>query len=190
MVKLIVALGNPGHEYARTRHNIAWMLIDEMFSNASWKQKFKGEYAQVELGRDKVYLLKPQTYMNLSGESVQPLASFFKINPDEILVIHDEVDLDFGIIHFKNGGGNAGHNGLKSISQCLGTPQFHRLRMGVGRPARGDMASWVLSAFSSEEQISLEQYFSEAAKALGFFTKHGAGKAQNKYNKKQLITLE
>ena len=118
MIKLIVALGNPGSEYELTRHNIAWTLVDTHpdISSKMWKNKFKGEYTDFNIGSGKVYALKPQTFMNLSGESVGPLCQFFKIEPEEILVIQDELDLPFGQIHFKKDGGLAGHNGLKSMS--------------------------------------------------------------------------
>src|SRR5690554_71944 len=135
MIKLVVGVGNPGAEYELTRHNIAWILFEFLpqLENAVWKSKFKGQYADVSQQGEKVYFLKPETYMNLSGESVGPLCSFFKIRPEEVLVVHDEVDLPFGRIQFKKGGGFAGHNGLKPIAQHLGTPDFYRMRMGIGR---------------------------------------------------------
>ena len=157
MFQLIVGLGNPGPEYTNTRHNIGWMLMDysPLFGSANWKSKFKGLYADVTYKGHKFYGLKPQTYMNLSGESVQPLAAFFKIDPNQILVIHDELDIPFGQVHFKMGGGLAGHNGLKSIAATLGTDQFARMRIGIGRPVHGTVANWVLSPFSKEEQVQL-----------------------------------
>jgi peptidyl-tRNA hydrolase, PTH1 family len=157
MFQLIVGVGNPGSEYATTKHNIAWMLLDHspLFSNAIWKSKFKGLYAETSVKGKKVYGLKPQTFMNLSGESVQPLAAFFKIPPEEILVIHDELDIPFGQVHFKMGGGLAGHNGLKSIAACLGTDQFARMRVGIGRPVHGSVSNWVLSPFGKDEQLQL-----------------------------------
>src|SRR5688500_1806458 len=111
MFQLVVGLGNPGSEYAHTKHNIAWMLLDSspVFERAVWKSKFKGLYAEATFKHHKFYGLKPQTFMNLSGESVQPLCSFFKIEPSQILVIHDELDIPFGQVHFKIGGGLAGH---------------------------------------------------------------------------------
>ena len=157
MFQLVVGVGNPGSEYTNTKHNVAWMLMDESpaFRSANWKSKFKGLYSETTYKNHKFWGLKPQTFMNLSGESVQPLAAFFKIEPAKILVIHDELDIPFGQVHFKMGGGFAGHNGLKSIAACLGTDQFARMRIGIGRPVHGDVANWVLSPFGKEEQIQL-----------------------------------
>lgn len=189
MFKLIVGLGNPGGEYEFTRHNIAWIqfrFMDEL-ENTTWKSKFKGEYCHCEFGGEKVYFLKPMTYMNLSGESIAPLCSFFKIKPSEVLVIHDELDIPFGQIHFKQGGGLAGHNGLKSTAQHLGTPDFYRLRLGIGRPVHGSVSSWVLGKISGDDEIALGKYMEESSKAIKFAFKHGFQKAATKYNKKDLI---
>lgn len=155
MFDLIVGVGNPGSQYAQTRHNVAWMLLDSLPMFSNWKSKFKGYYSEGNVKGQKVYALKPQTFMNLSGESVQPMAAFFKIPPAKILVIHDELDIPFGQVHFKMGGGLAGHNGLKSIAAQLGTDQFARMRIGIGRPPVGSVSNWVLSPFSSDEQIAL-----------------------------------
>lgn len=157
MFRLVVGVGNPGPQYALTKHNIAWLLFDSfpLTQGASWKSKFKGEYCDVDVRGQKTTFLKPQTYMNLSGESVQPLAAFYKITPQEILVVHDEVDIPFGQVHFKMGGGLAGHNGLKSITELLGTENFGRMRIGVGRPVHGSMADWVLAPFAGDMKIQL-----------------------------------
>lgn len=189
MFKLVVALGNPGAEYEFTRHNIAWIQLRfiEEIENQTWKSKFKGEYTSTDINGEKVYFLKPLTYMNLSGESIAPLCSFYKIQPSEVLVIHDELDIPYGQIHFKKGGGLAGHNGLKSTAQHLGTSDFYRLRMGIGRPVHGSVSSWVLGKISGDDEIALGQYMSETTKALKFAFKHGFAKAANKYNKKNLI---
>ena len=191
MIKLIVALGNPGMEYELTRHNIAWTLIDthpDLQSNM-WKTKFKGEYTDFNGPSGKIYILKPLTYMNLSGESVQPLCQFFKINIEEILVIQDELDLAFGQIHFKKGGGLAGHNGLKSISSTMGSQEFYRMRIGIGRPERGSVSSWVLSKFPVSQNIELEIVMRQANEALNFLLKEGFKKASNTYNKKNFLDL-
>lgn len=161
-----------------------------MTENASWKAKFKGQYTDATLDGEKVYFIKPETYMNLSGESVGPLCSFFKIAPEEVLVIHDEVDLPFGQIQFKKGGGFAGHNGLKSIAQHLGTPEFFRMRMGIGRPAKGSMSSWVLGKFPKEQDTELGIVMENSSKALSFLLKHGFPKASNKYNKKNFLEIK
>lgn len=192
MIKLIVALGNPGAEYELTRHNIAWILVDTHrdISSNMWKSKFKGEYTDFNSTSGKVYVLKPQTYMNLSGESVQPLCQFFKINPDEILVVQDELDLPFGQIHFKKGGGLAGHNGLKSIAKHLGTQDFYRMRLGIGRPDRGSVSSWVLSKFPASQDIELGVVMEKSNEALDFFLREGFKKASNTYNKKNFLELK
>lgn len=191
MIKLIVALGNPGAEYELTRHNIGWLLVDthpEVSKNI-WKSKFKGEYTDISINGEKVYFLKPQTYMNLSGESVQPLCQFFKITPEEILVVQDELDLPFGQIHFKKGGGLAGHNGLKSITKCMGSQEFYRLRMGIGRPTRGSVSSWVLSKFPPELDQELGIVMEKSNQALDYFLINGYKKASNKYNKVNFLDL-
>ncbi len=189
MIKLVVALGNPGAEYEFTRHNIAWILFDQYqpLQTASWKSKWKGEYTDITINGEKVYFLKPLTYMNLSGESVGPMANFFKIQPSEILVVQDEVDLPFGTVAFKNGGGLAGHNGLKSISQHLGTQDYYRLRLGVGRPNKGSMSSWVLSSFKGEDVKHLEDFMIGSVQALDDILKKDFKSIQNKYNKKNFI---
>jgi len=191
MIKLVVGLGNPGAEYELTRHNIAWILLDThpQIGKAIWKNKFKGEYAEFNAGSGKVYALKPQTYMNLSGESVAPLCQFFKINPDEILVIQDELDLPFGQIHFKQGGGLAGHNGLKSISKHLNTQDFYRMRIGIGRPIHGSVSNWVLSKFPSSMDTELGIVMEKSNEALNMFLKDGFKKASTEYNKKDLLAL-
>lgn len=190
MIKLVVGLGNPGSEYEFTRHNIGWLLLDAYnpISGNNWKSKFKGYYTDATIGSEKIYFLKPNTYMNLSGESVQPLCQFFKIKPEEILVLQDELDLPFGQIMFKKGGGLAGHNGLKSITQCLGTQDFHRMRIGIGRPVHGSVSNWVLSKFSGDKEIELGVVLDKSSEALSAFIKEGM-KAATKYNKKDFLAL-
>lgn len=185
---LVVGVGNPGVEYAATRHNIAWMLLDSspLFRDSLWKAKFKGLYAETSLKGEKIYGLKPQTYMNLSGESVQPLAAFYKIEAQRILVIHDELDIPFGQVHFKMGGGLAGHNGLKSIAACLGTDQFARMRIGIGRPPHGNVSGWVLSPFSKEEQVHLPLLLEKLHDPLLTCMVDGLNKV-GIYNKKNLL---
>jgi peptidyl-tRNA hydrolase, PTH1 family len=188
MFQLIVGVGNPGSQYAETKHNIAWMLMDSLpaFRDATWKSKFKGLYAEASFKGHKCWGIKPQTFMNLSGESVQPMATFFKILPDQILVIHDELDLPFGQVHFKMGGGLAGHNGLKSIAQCLGTDQFGRMRVGIGRPVHGTVSNWVLSPFGKEEQLQLPTLLEKLHDPLMLAVVEGLGKVGT-YNKKDLL---
>src|SRR4051794_4861883 len=154
---LVVGLGNPGREYARTRHNAGRLVVDELARrhDGSWKAKFNGQLAEIRLEGHKLALLKPETYMNESGRSVGQAAKFFKLDPDAVLVVHDEGDFDLGRLELKVGGGYGGHNGLRSIGQVLGTPDFLRLRIGVGRPGRGDprpLADYVLSNFEPHDQ--------------------------------------
>jgi peptidyl-tRNA hydrolase, PTH1 family len=153
---LVAGLGNPGREYAGNRHNVGWMVVEELARRhgGSWRSKFNGQLAEVRIDGHKVALLKPETYMNDSGRSIQAAAKFFKVEPDAVLVVHDEGDFELGRLQARIGGGLAGHNGLRSIAQQLGTPEFMRLRVGVGRPERGDprpLADFVLSDFRPED---------------------------------------
>ncbi|HEY2354242.1 MAG TPA: aminoacyl-tRNA hydrolase [Gaiellaceae bacterium] len=166
---LVVGLGNPGREYARNRHNVGWMVVDELARRhqGSWKSKFSGQMAEIRVGDEKVVLLKPETYMNDSGRSVQSAAAFFKIEPEHVFVVHDEGDFDLGRLETKFSGGLAGHNGLRSIAEQLATKDFVRLRVGVGRPERGDprpLADWVLANFEPHEHV--EDIVERAADAV------------------------
>lgn len=157
MIRLAVFLGNYGREYAHTRHNAAWLFGDSLpFADSLvWQKKFKGHYCL----RNDIYFLKPETYMNLSGESIAPLAQFYKIIPEEILLIHDELELPTGTVSLKWSGGLGGHNGLRSAKTCLGTTDFWRFRIGIGRPEHGDVSNYVLSDFTEDEKIILSQIF-------------------------------
>ena len=188
MFRLVVGVGNPGNEYANTKHNIAWLLFDShpATRSASWKSKFKGEFCDAEIKGKKITFLKPMTYMNLSGESVQPLAAFYKISPPEVLVIHDELDIPFGQVHFKMGGGLAGHNGLKSIAEHLGTDNFARMRIGIGRPVHGSVADWVLAPFAKDQQIQLSLLLEKLHGPLEECVLSGIAKA-SVINKKNLL---
>ena len=139
---LVAGLGNPGREYERTRHNAGWLVVDELARRhgGSWRSKFSGSLAEVRLGEQRLALLKPETYMNESGRSVAAAARFFKVPVESILVVHDDVDLEPGRLQVRRGGGLAGHNGLRSLAQDLGTQDFLRLRVGVGRPAAATRA--------------------------------------------------
>ncbi len=189
MIKLIIALGNPGQKYVTTRHNIAWQMLEHLsfFHNLIWQTKFKGEHSIYSIGGEKVFFLKPQTYMNLSGESVQPFAHFFKIKFDEILVIHDDIELDFGVIGFKNGGGLAGHNGLRSVANLLGTREFKRMRLGISRPTHGKVETYVLSNFSEDEKIVLSTYLDKAANLLEQCLAEDFNTIENKFKKENLL---
>lgn len=187
MIQLIAFLGNYGREYEGTRHNVAWLFADSLpfFNKLSWQNKFKSDFATADYEdvaswmcdagflkrRDngslplppdfpkKLYFMKPLTYMNLSGEAIVEAAHFYKINPDEILVVHDEIELAIGIASLKWSGGLGGHNGLRSTKATLGTADFWRLRFGVGKPANGNVADYVLGKFTEDERIILAQEF-------------------------------
>ena len=137
---LVAGLGNPGREYERTRHNVGWLVLDELAlrHGGSFRSKFSGRLAETRVDDLRVALLKPETYMNESGRSVSAAARFFKLPPEQVLVVHDDVDLPVARLQARLGGGLAGHNGLRSISQALGSSDFLRVRIGVGRPERGD----------------------------------------------------
>lgn len=156
---LVVGLGNPGPEYERDRHNVGWRIVDELGRrhSASFKGKFNGRLAEVRVGDARLALLKPETFMNESGRSVAAASSFFKVPIEQLLVVHDEVDLETGRLQVRPGGGLAGHNGLRSIARSLGSQDFLRLRIGVGRPERGDrrpVADYVLSPFAPEDDAA------------------------------------
>jgi PTH1 family peptidyl-tRNA hydrolase len=182
---LVVGLGNPGREYERTRHNAGWLALDELARrhNGSWRSKFSGSLAEVRLGDAKLALLKPETYMNESGRSVGAAAHFFKVAPEQVLVVHDDVDLESGRLQARSGGGLAGHNGLRSLAQHLGSQEFERLRIGVGRPGRGDprsVADWVLSPFAPEEDAGA--LVSRSADAVETIVSDGLEAAQQRFN--------
>ncbi len=182
---LVVGLGNPGREHERDRHNAGWMVVDELARRhgGSYRSKFSGKLAEVRLEELKLALLKPETYMNLSGSSLAAAARFFKLPTEQIAVVHDDVDLDPGRIQVRLGGGLAGHNGLRSIRQALGTPDFLRLRVGVGRPGRSDrrpVADYVLSPFDPEEDS--EGYVARAADALETLARDGLDETQRRFN--------
>ncbi len=168
MISLIVLLGNPGSRYEKTRHNAARMLEEYLpfAGELVWQEKFKGRYAPARIGGEKRIFLKPETFMNLSGESVQAAARFFRVSAAEICVVHDELEMPFGAVEFRKGGGLGGHNGLRSIDRALGTREFHRLRLGIGRPDRQDVSSWVLSRFAPDEEPGLERMLSSASELL------------------------
>jgi PTH1 family peptidyl-tRNA hydrolase len=153
MIRLCAFLGNYGNEYHNHRHNVAWLFLESMRIGASlqWSSKFKGHIAQAEIGSEKVYFLKPYTFMNLSGASVVEAAHFFRCRPEEILVVHDELEMPFGTFGYKFSGGLGGHNGLRSLEQHLGTRDFWRLRFGIGRPDHNDIAGYVLSSFTEAQ---------------------------------------
>jgi PTH1 family peptidyl-tRNA hydrolase len=182
---LVAGLGNPGREYERTRHNVGWLVLDELAQRhgGSWRSKFSGSLAEVRLGDLKLGLLKPETFMNDSGVSVGAAARFYKVEPEHLLVVHDDVDLEPGRLQGRAGGGLAGHNGLRSLAQHLGSQEFERLRIGVGRPGRGDRRSisdWVLSGFAPEDD--LEALVARSADAVEAIAAEGLEAAQTHFN--------
>lgn len=162
VIKLMVGLGNPGAEYEGTRHNTGFRLLDELARQ--WKARFKaekkffGQVARATQPTGDIWLLKPETYMNQSGTAVQALAAFYKIQPGEILVVHDELDIPCGWVKFKKGGGNGGHNGLKDIQAHLGSPDFYRLRLGIDHPAdHSQVVNYVLGKPRAAEQALIDE---------------------------------
>jgi PTH1 family peptidyl-tRNA hydrolase len=182
---LVVGLGNPGREYARNRHNVGWLVADELAQRlgGSWRSKFSGSLAEVRLGDRRIALLKPETYMNDSGRPVSAAMRFFKLAPEEVLVVHDDADLDLGRLQARLGGGLAGHNGLRSVAGQLGTPEFLRLRVGVGRPERGDrrpLADFLLSDFDASTDVGA--VVNRAADAVETLVAEGLEPSQRIFN--------
>jgi PTH1 family peptidyl-tRNA hydrolase len=182
---LVVGLGNPGRKHERDRHNVGWMVVDELArrTDARWRAKFSGQLAEVRLDGLRLALLKPETFMNDSGRSVAAATRFFKVEPESVLVVHDDVDLEPGRLQARAGGGLAGHNGLRSLAQALGTQDFLRLRIGVGRPGRGDprsVADYVLSPFELEEDVGA--LVSRAADAVETVARDGVETTQQRFN--------
>ena len=182
---LVAGLGNPGREYARNRHNVGWMVVDELARrhDGSFRGKFSGQLSEIRLGDLRLALLKPETYMNESGRSLAAAVRFFKVDPAALLVVHDDVDLEPERLQTRLGGGLAGHNGLRSIAQVLGTHDFLRLRIGVGRPGRGDrrpVADYVLSDF--DELTDVDALVSRAADAVEVIAREGLEAAQQRFN--------
>lgn len=181
---VFIGLGNPGQQYEGTRHNIGFAVVDSLLTLCERQgrvenlagTKFKCQMWRCTLpqGSGSWLVVKPQTFMNLSGECVQPLLAWHRIMPAQAFVIHDELDIKPGFLRFKTGGGNAGHNGLKSISQLLGTPDFHRLRVGIGRPPyTGDVSPWVLGRPSPEDALLLQGVLPKALEAIQLFVAKG-----------------
>ena len=181
----MAGLGNPGREYERTRHNAGWMVMDELARRhgGSFRSKFSGQLSETRVDDLKLALLKPETYMNVSGQSIGAARKFFKVDPADVLIVHDDVDLEPGRLQARFGGGLAGHNGLRSIAQALGTNDFLRLRIGVGRPGRGDrrsVADYVLGGF--EPEVDLDELIGRSADAVETMARDGLEDAQRRYN--------
>jgi peptidyl-tRNA hydrolase, PTH1 family len=199
---LVVGLGNPGNKYVGTRHNIGFALVESFFDEVSkersqktcvikeWREKDSYIWAEVILDSIKIFLLKPQTFMNCSGQAVQAFSAFHKIDLEKILVIHDELDLPLGTIRLKKGGGDGGHNGLKSISTHMPSSNYIRLRVGIGRPnfhenqvaTEESVSNWVLGKFLNSELESLKVVQENVLSCIKELNMNGLSKAQNKFN--------
>ena len=187
---LIVGLGNPGAEYAKTRHNVGFMVADaihDKYGFAPYKVKFDGLISEGKIDGEKVYLLKPQTYMNLSGESVRALMDYYKIDIEDLLVIYDDISLDVGQIRMRGKGSAGGHNGIKSIIQHTGTQEFARIKIGVGqKPEGGDLVKHVLGRFSREEDGMFRDVFALAEEGLLAWLQEDMKSAMNKVNGRRI----
>lgn len=165
---LFIGLGNPSFEHARNRHNIGFMAVDEIaraYNFPPFKTKYQGEYSECIIAGEKVAILKPQTYMNLSGRSAAPCINFYKIDLKNVFVFHDELDVNEGRVRIKCGGGSGGHNGIKSIDECLGNPNYYRVRMGIGHPGHKDRVhGYVLGNFTKDEEEWVHELCVLAAK--------------------------
>lgn len=188
-VRLIVGLGNPGTEYHETRHNAGFMVLDRLADLAGiaiTRKSFSSLCGEGSWNGNRLFLLKPQTYMNLSGRSVAAALRFYKLYPADLIVIHDELDIPFGQAKIKEGGGHGGHNGLRSLMEELGTGDFLRIRVGIGRPAKGDPIKYVLGNFGKDETPQLPRVVDGVCDLLGLLLCEGVPKAMSLYNRKDL----
>ena len=188
---LIAGLGNPGPRYAATRHNVGFRLIDELARQcgvpaSAFKERFHGEIASARLGDQELVLLRPQTFMNESGRSVQAACTFYKLKPSDLIVAHDDLDVPFSEVRLKQGGGDGGQRGVRSVTAALG-PDYARIRLGIGRPPpdfRGDVADFVLQAFPSADLATVDQMVTRASEAVSLVTSLGLEKAMNRINQR------
>jgi PTH1 family peptidyl-tRNA hydrolase len=188
-LKLVVGLGNPGPEYARTRHNVGFLVADRLAAELGTGftlRKFGAEIAEGRAGSERVWIMKPQTYMNASGEAAGPAARFWKVEPADVIVVHDDLELAPWRVQVKLGGGHGGHNGLKSMTSHLGTADYVRVRIGVGRPPPVmDPTDYVLGRFTKGEERELEECIAEATVAARTVAADGAVKAMNEFNRRK-----
>ena len=194
MILLVAFLGNHGRQYAGNRHNVAWQFCDSLIwaSSLSWQKKYRSLYTQYSFmntqgEREIIHFLKPETFMNLSGDAIGEACTFFKLKPDQVLVIHDELELPLGTVSLKWSGGLGGHNGLRSTKAVLGTADFWRLRFGIGRPTHSDVSAHVLSDFSSDERISLSLVWPSVGDLLLNILEKGPDPFVKEWAKKKLI---
>ena len=181
-MKLIVGLGNPGQEYTYTRHNIGFMVIDHFTSSNNWSKKWNALYQEKIINNEKIILIKPITYMNLSGQAVKEFVNFYKISLKDILVIQDDLDLEVGMYRLKTNSSSGGHNGIKSIIECLGNNNFARLKIGISNNKKMDTKDYVLGKFSLEEQAIFNNLYAKFNEIITTFITNGLDKTMNKYN--------
>lgn len=188
-MKLIVGLGNPGQKYQHTRHNIGFMFIDYIVNKykLKYKLKYNGEYTEIIFNNEKVILLKPQKYMNLSGEVVKKYIDYFKINLDDILIIVDDLNLELGNIKVKYKGSSGGHNGLQNIQENIGTDNYKRFRIGISFPGNTNMVNYVIENFSISQINKIKKIISQAPIIVDDFTKLSFDNFMNKYNKRESL---
>lgn len=186
MARIVAGLGNPGLEYENTRHNAGFMVVDLLAENlrvSYWKDEAGAKVGVVRFGDDDLVLVKPQTYMNLSGKALAKLAAAYEVNPADIVVVHDDLDLPEETVRVKRGGGHGGHNGLRSLSDTLGTGDYTRVRIGIGRPpGRQDAAAYVLEPMRKETAERLADMVPHAAQAVLHVLEHGVDSAMREYN--------
>lgn len=186
-MKIIVGLGNPGPQYSATKHNVGFMVVDELarrWKITSWRDKFNAEVAEYRGGAETVLLVKPQTYMNLSGVAVGELCRFYKVSPEDVTVIFDDLDLPAGKLRLRMKGGSGGHRGIESLLIHLPQDSFGRIRIGIGRPPQGwEVADYVLSRFTADEEPVIKETLNRAADAVEAILKSGLTKAMNQFNK-------
>lgn len=183
-MKIVVGLGNPGRKYSQTRHNLGFMAVEELanrYKIEKEESKYDAIIGHIRIDNHKVLLVKPLTFMNLSGRTVQPLVRFYKLDLQDLLVVYDDMDLELGKLRIRKSGGTGGHKGLVSITNTLGSPDFPRIRGGIGRPIN-DTIDWVLGKFTPEEKPYLDEMIIRAADAVECWVKYGIDKAMNEYN--------
>lgn len=192
MIELVVFLGNFGSEYAGNRHNAAWQLASELsfYPALRWQKKFNGLFSTLDMENTKRYFLLPHTYMNRSGISARAAADFYKIKPENILIVHDELELALGMVGIKFSGGLGGHNGLRSLKEQFGTADFWRFRIGIGRPEHSDISGWVLSDFTAEEEPVMEEVLKKSSETFDKLLLQDPGTFLPEWNKKKLIQSE
>ena len=186
-MKIVVGLGNPGSEYSQTRHNVGFMAIDmwaEKHGVTAWKNKFEAQIAEIKIHNENIILVKPQTYMNLSGVAVREVVNWYKVKPEDVIVIYDDMDTTLGKIRLRKKGSSGGHNGIESILVNIGKEEFPRVRVGIGRPPSGwTVVGYVLGKFNQDEQPVVVDVINKIGLALDCWLKEGLDKAMNKFNK-------